>query len=87
MLVSLGVILADRQRPDAFTPPEEARREDARVVQHKSVTRVEKRWEIPKNAVLPAILVAVQNEHSRAGAVFGRRLSDQFFGKLIVETG
>ena len=54
VFVALGVVLADGQRVHSGAMAEEARGEDARIVEHQAIARVEELRQVAKRAVFPA---------------------------------
>ena len=85
VLVAPGILLSDRQRANARPVPEQARGEHAGVVEHQAIAGPEEAWEVAEDAVLPSPLAAVDDEHTRGGAVLERLLCDAILGQVIIE--
>ena len=73
VLVPLRIVLADRQRLHAGAMAEEARRKNARIVEHQAIAGPQERREVAETAILPAAFLAIDHQHARRGAV-GQRL-------------
>src|SRR5581483_1058100 len=59
--------------------------ENARIVQDQAVARPDELREIAKQAIFPISLVAIHDEHPRAGTIGQRLLRDALFRQVIIE--
>jgi hypothetical protein len=72
---------------EADSGGEEARGEDAGVVEDEEVARAEVAVEVGEDVVGMGAGVAVEDEHAGCAADGGRGLGDEFCGEIEVEVG
>ena len=79
------IALADREGADALAFPVEAGAENPGVVQDQAIAGREEVREFAESAVLPSLLLTVEHEHARCGAILQRLLGNQLLRQVIIE--
>ncbi len=86
---ALGIQPLEQQALDLaatrITMAEQARRDDARIVDDKQIARREEGWQIADDVVSPRASVPVHYEQPRRAARGGRLLRDQVLGQFEIE--
>lgn len=70
---------------NAESPPEQTRRDHARVVEDEELIAMEKRWELCKQMIFDCTAKTVQGEQSRVLPTLKRPLGNLRFGQIVFE--
>jgi len=76
ILPSLRIVLAHRQRMNACPVSVKPRGKHSGVIQHQAIALAEESRKLSKHPVLPALLLAIKNKHSRTRPIGQRFLGD-----------
>ena len=86
---ALGVQAPEQQALDLpaarIAMAEQARRDDARIVDDEQIARREEGWQIADDVVSPRASMPVHHEQPRRAARGGRLLRDQVLGQFEIE--